>query len=51
MLMILSGHPSKSSEWYLSDTSQGTLIWSNLILDLQEILKFHINLKSNCWLR
>ena len=23
-------------------------IWSNLIIDLHEISKFHINLKSNC---
>ena len=51
MLMILSGQPSISFEWYLSDTLQGTLIWSNLILDLKETLKFHINFKSNCWLR
>ena len=31
----------------LSDTSKGILIWSNLILDLSEISKFHIYLKSN----
>ena len=45
--MILSGHPSTSLEYCLSDTSQGILIWSNLMLDLNEILKCHISLKSN----
>ena len=36
--MILSGHPSISLDYCLSDTSEGILIWSNLILDLREIL-------------
>ena len=45
--MILSGHPSISLEQCFSDTSEGMLMWSNLVLDLREISKFHINLKSN----
>ena len=45
--MILSGHLSVSVEQCSSDTLEGMLIWGNLILDLHEILKFQINLKSN----
>ena len=45
--MILSGHLSVSMEQRSSDTLEGMLIWGNLILDLHEILKFQINLKSN----
>ena len=45
--MILSGHPSISLEECLSDTSERMLIGSNLTLDLREISKFDINLKSS----
>ena len=45
--MILSSHPSITTEYCLSDKLEGMLIWSNLILDLSEISKFLINLKLN----
>ena len=42
--MIVSGQLSISLGYCLSDTSEGMLIWSNLILDLHESSKLHINL-------
>ena len=45
--MILSGHPSITLEQFLSDISEGILIWSNLILNLPKISKFYVNQKSN----
>ena len=56
--MILDGHPSifvlkgfrlfkYTSNSVFSDTSAGMLIWNNLVLDLHEISKSHINPKSN----